>query len=71
MKTIGLFVLAMLVLIAVAVISYKAAETRSRSEIILFKGEADIYRNQMEKYAQALRRIRETASTVTVTEKAR
>lgn len=68
-KTIGVLVMA-LAFFAGYYIGDKAASGRMRSETAKLKGDVEIYKAEADRYAQALRDIRQAAAQATVTEKA-
>ena len=70
MKKTALTLLALGVLVLASIVSYKLAALKYRSEITVLKGDVAIYKSQAEKYAGLLRKIRETATSATVVEKA-
>jgi hypothetical protein len=69
-KALGLYLLVTVVFIVGVALGLKICSVRHQSELERAKGETAIYKSQAEKYAETLRKIRETATTATVVEKA-
>lgn len=70
MKTSGLILLFIVLLVGTAKGMEKMVSLRYHSEIVRLKGEVAIYRAEAENYAKVLRSIRESAATATPVEKA-
>jgi hypothetical protein len=69
-KTIGLSLLVLALLVLTVLATEKVVSARYDSQIVRLKGEVSIYQAEAENYAKTLRSIRETAATVAPIEKA-
>ena len=69
-KTAGLVILVIVLLVLTATTTQKVVSAQYSSEIVRLKAEAEIYKRQADNYARTLRSIRETATTAAPMEKA-
>jgi len=69
MRKTGVLLLVIAATVVSAVLSYKFAAFTYRSQIIVLRGEAALYKAQAEKYAEVIRTIQEAVSSATGTQK--
>ena len=70
MKTLGLVILFIVLLVLTAFSTEKVVSGKYKAEIIKLKGDVAIYQSEADNYAKVLRSIRESAATATPVEKA-